>query len=425
MTAGAAPPAFWRAALPPVPGEDALAARCREGLLRLHPGYTPRTGPDGGVLLHPAHPDAGSGPKQLSPGAWRALRVFTRPATAPEAFEALGPGRADSTAAALVLDGVLQVRRRGGEPGSGRFLSGPAAFAAFAHAPGDGWQSWTSGDQQLHHRLAVDTVLPWSTLPLSAQQLSSRLYRAGKVPDTPALRALVGTDAPALLDFLALRPDTPAGRVLAAGWRANPVPPGEGWLSWYPRSRRRAPAARWKLYLGPRPRDVPVVLQALVPALAAGAPAAFKVGGSLHGLLRPDKIVAYFDSRSELLGCARRLAPALAGLPAHPVPFTAPLGTEGLLSWAADPPAARTDARSWRIWVCSDLALALALARTADAAARRTADSPEHRATRTAFAFCSARAHAAEVLDDLSDADPDADPHADADAARDDPAGPG
>jgi hypothetical protein len=95
----------------------------------------------------------------------------------------------------------------------------------------------------------------------------------------------------------------------------------------------------------------------------------FKVGGDVHGLLRPDKLVAYFAGFDQLAEAADRLSARLAGLPAHGVPFTAEVSSDGLLSWGVDPP--RQDQRltssgqSWRLWVVGRLAAALLAARSA------------------------------------------------------------
>jgi len=93
----------------------------------------------------------------------------------------------------------------------------------------------------------------------------------------------------------------------------------------------------------------------------------WKIGADLAGLLRPDKIVAYFPDFDALARAAQILCERLDGLPAHGVPFTAEIGGGGLLSWGMDPP--RDEAlpwsgpESWRIWLANRLARALLDAR--------------------------------------------------------------
>lgn len=67
---------------------------------------------------------------------------------------------------------------------------------------------------------------------------------------------------------------------------------------------------------------------------------------------------------------AARIRAALDGCPAQGVPFTAPLGDDGLLSWGMDPPAAAqshawAERESWRLWVTNRLATAILAASVA------------------------------------------------------------
>jgi hypothetical protein len=105
--------------------------------------------------------------------------------------------------------------------------------------------------------------------------------------------------------------------------------------------------------------------------------ARFKIGDSAAGLLRPDKPVAYFETRDALEEAADALRRELAGCEAQGVPFTASLDDSGLLSWGVDPPAADRvlrwrDAESWRFWIAQRLGGALAVAKRA-----RTASAVE------------------------------------------------
>jgi hypothetical protein len=86
------------------------------------------------------------------------------------------------------------------------------------------------------------------------------------------------------------------------------------------------------------------------------------------GLLRPDKLVAYFTDQETLMSVADRLGERLRGMTAHGVPFTAAIDGDGLLSWGVDPPAAARPLswqpqQSWRSWISLALAGALLEAR--------------------------------------------------------------
>ena len=85
----------------------------------------------------------------------------------------------------------------------------------------------------------------------------------------------------------------------------------------------------------------------------------FKVGRGIHGLLRPDKMIAYFDDVARLRDVAAALTHALSGWPVHGVPFTTDLGGDGLVSWAVDPQGGATG-ESWRAWLTARLAAAVA-----------------------------------------------------------------
>jgi hypothetical protein len=112
---------------------------------------------------------------------------------------------------------------------------------------------------------------------------------------------------------------------------------------------------------------LPEALGAALEVLTGLGVAQIKVGRGLEGVLRPDKMVAYFPTFEALAAAAERLQRALSGCAAQGVPFTAPIDDEGLLSWGLDPPPPR-DApawlgrESWRVWVTRRLAAALAAA---------------------------------------------------------------
>jgi hypothetical protein len=88
------------------------------------------------------------------------------------------------------------------------------------------------------------------------------------------------------------------------------------------------------------------------------------------GLLRPDKIVAYFPDFERLAKAAEAVSARLGGVPAQGVPFTSEIGGDGLLSWGMDPPASELAAwggrESWRLWLTHRLARALLAARSAE-----------------------------------------------------------
>ncbi len=159
------------------------------------------------------------------------------------------------------------------------------------------------------------------------------------------------------------------GLVAAAavsGWQQRmSVQQAAGWLLLHRDDERTEWSSELfghKLYLSPMPDAVATVVPVAAAAAARVGVSRFKIGADASGLLRPDKIVFYTVSAAELGALADALAVALAGIPAHGVPFTAPLTDDGLLSWAGDPPGVGTqDRESWRMFVCRRLGRLLAL----------------------------------------------------------------
>jgi hypothetical protein len=104
----------------------------------------------------------------------------------------------------------------------------------------------------------------------------------------------------------------------------------------------------------------------MIPAIEHCRANAFKIGKDLMGVLRSDKMIAYFSHREQAHEAADRILAQLKGCPSHGVPFTAQLGSP-LLSCGEDPPADRDvppwlARQSWRLWVTNRLAVALAQA---------------------------------------------------------------
>ena len=271
---------------------------------------------------------------------------------------------AGRTIGRLVADGVLEVEREGA------FVHGAAAFE-LRRETGEG-----AGGGQLA-ALSLAALRYGAALGIDDPlRLSFRLYGYNRRPLTPRWqRRLAG--AAAVEGFLGVAPGGANRPRLDAAWL--PTPPSAAWLSW--RSRRAdaaaaadtAPAdggATFKLYVSPAPEALAETFGAVLDALEAARAPQFKVGAGAAGLLRADKIVAYFPSFERLAAAAEAMTPRLAGIAAQGVPFTSEIGGDGLLSWGMDPP--QTIARggrswngpiSWRLWLTHRLARALISAR--------------------------------------------------------------
>lgn len=284
-----------------------------------------------------------------------AVRALTRAAAdlfrslaRPRAVDPAGAGGPDALAR-LVLDGVLEVEHRGA------FVSLTGAHRLYfdgSPPPRQASRLAAVSDDAVRYAESLGVVDP--------RVLRQRLYRYHSRPASPAWRRRLAADG-AVSRFLRI------GRAARRGLSHALEP---GWHYWRPtRSAARSTPA-FKLYVSPGIDDVPAALEATLALLSrARGIVAVKVGRDVHALLRPDKLVAYFRDGDALRAAAGELATALRGLRAHGVPFTADLTGDGLLSWAADPPADAISLDwagdgSWRVWIASRLASSLALAAT-------------------------------------------------------------
>ena len=258
----------------------------------------------------------------------------------------------------LVLDGVLEIELEGA------FVSGARALPVL------GPRENNRAAGRLNH-LADEALRYGESLHLEdADELAARLYSYGAVPLSPTwTRRLRGSDE--VLDFLAASPGTALHRDLASSFTHTPAQEDGAWMSWSKPSRRTPGPTDpiYKLYVSPQPEDLPRTFRELVQVLAGQDHLQFKVGASALGVLRPDKVVVYFESVELLQRAADLLATRLSSVAPQGVPFSAEIAGDGLLSWGMDPPrSARVlswqDHDSWRLWVVRRLARAIVTAQS-------------------------------------------------------------
>src|SRR6266536_2880045 len=113
-----------------------------------------------------------------------------------------------------------------------------------------------------------------------------------------------------------------------------------------------------KLYISPTPEALADAFPRIADELVRSDVRSFKVGRGIEGLLRPDKIIAYFEDHAYMKAVAGALDRSLSGCPVQGVPFTAEAAGNGLLSSGVDPPPGNA-AASWRSWVTKRLAASL------------------------------------------------------------------
>lgn len=272
-----------------------------------------------------------------------------------ELFESLATpaslGDSAADAVDLVLDGILEIESSDG------FVSGAGALPLVGiSAPEPGGA--LSRDALLHAQ-EIESSDP--------QTLAMELYHYNHIPISPFWRTRF-SGAEAVLAHIGADRGT-LRAILDRHWTQSQL--GNQWLSW---TSAIAPLPEggevtYKLYVSPRPERIRDAFQALVRVLAA-VPATFKMGSNAAGLLRPDKLAAYFATREELDEAASMMRRELAGCEAHGLPFTAALDDSGLLSWGVDPPETEhvlrwLERQSWRLWIAQRLGSAMALAKAA------------------------------------------------------------
>jgi hypothetical protein len=342
---------------------DRLPAEQRELLRDL------RKDPDFYGVLRPTE-GSGGGLKSVSRDTALLYLTLQQPGNLPEYVRTFLGDRCNEEMTKLVLDGILSVQW------NDQFVSGSEA-ASLLH----GEREELSRAQEVTGflgRLSLEALRYGQGLNLSdAMTLSERLYAYNREPLSPYWKTTLRDEHDAE-EFLGIR-DSSCRDLLDRHWiRAPPSANNGGWLAW--QSRRFAPGdslggrkIACKLYISPKTSHLPEAFPSMLAALGRSRAHHFKAGKDANGLLRPDKIVAYFASYEDLIESADLLKTALAGCPAQGVPFTAELTDDGLLSWGVDPEVAGQvlpwlGTESWRLWVTNRLAVALIAARSEDSA---------------------------------------------------------
>jgi hypothetical protein len=288
-----------------------------------------------------------------------ALLIFTlqTPGRLPSYVRALLDRQDGEDIARLVLDGILEIEC------DGAFLSGADAYPLlYGIAP----LPEAAGVPTRLSRAALQYA---QALPIDdPMKLAARLYFYNRRPFTAMWRRQFPTQE-AVDRFLGLDLEHTMSDPAYQHWTRISAPAGsKGWHAWRSRRARREADSTYKLYVSPDHACMAEAWRSTIGILAGYGAHMIKIGCDIQGMLRPDKIVAYFGRFADLEAGAAHLQRELAGCAAHGVPFTAALGADGLLSWGTDPPRDQQvmswqSSESWRVWVCHRLAAALVLAR--------------------------------------------------------------
>jgi hypothetical protein len=243
----------------------------------------------------------------------------------------------------LVLDGVVEVEA------DDAFRSGAAALPYLRKW---GWLPDAEADG-----LSLEAIQYGARLaPQDRIWLSGRLYAYNRWP--LLARAQHDLARRGIDSVLGLTPEVL--RRISRSWRLTET--NGPWRRYQSRSGRLGSSTH-KLYVSVGMDDIATALAASIDVFSRTKTPAFKVTGNVDEIARPDRLVAYFADLGSLLETAAAVDAALAGCTRQGVPFTAPIGSSGVVSWGMDPPFDPSrlpwQGPSWRRWVTDVLASAI------------------------------------------------------------------
>lgn len=341
-------------------------------------------------ILRPVE-QSGLGIKSVSRDTALLFLTLREPGPLPAYARALAGKDFEKVLSRLLLDNILEVQS------GDEFVSGATAFPLLH---GEQKTVTTKADGEIG-RLSADALKYGQALAVEdMMELSMRLYSYHRVPASPRWKRLFPTSEK-VAEHLGIDRYGRHRRLLDEFWQESKprgdgapetqagledgtpgggpalTPPlteredSDGWFAWHTRQVRLTPrqsAFTYKLYISPRPEVIKEAFDTTLTTLSTSQANHFKVGADVYGLLRPDKMVAYFWNFTDLQAASESLAQKLSGCPAHGVPFTAEIAGGGLLSWGVDPPDSQQllswqPRESWRLWLTNRLANALLAAK--------------------------------------------------------------
>ena len=275
----------------------------------------------------------------------------------PHYFISSGTTKNNETMARLVLDSILEINW------AGNFVSGASALTAiygnaiFENNEMPGYLS----------ELSMKAIrYAWMLDDIDMRSLATKLYTFNSLTWDSAMRAAF-LERYSIKEFLFGDSDHTMKKEFEVDWYFVEGSEKKGWLSWVRYSKRKMgtlPSGQtYKLYISPLINDLPAVLQKSIPILTASDAISFKTGSTLPGLLRPDKLVVYFEYPEALFQTVGLLKQELKCYAAQGVPFSAQLDETGFLSHGIDPPGSEVldaiESGSWRTKIADMLALAI------------------------------------------------------------------
>lgn len=320
--------------------------------------------PDFYGILRPVA-GASLGIKSVSRDTALLYLTLREPGPLPAYMQTLAKESFESVVLRLLCDNVLEMQV------GNEFVSGAQAYARLHARP-------LTACADGAHRLSIDALRYAQHLHLpDVQALSMRLYSFNRLPVSTKWKKRF-PDSAAVAAHLGIDQDGANRARLDKYWisATEKGEPADGWYAWNRRDQHGRTVhdeRSWKLYVSPHPDALREVFEITLDVLSAAPVRQFKVGADVYGVLRPDKLVAYFGNFDDLRAVAETLDRRAGGHLAQGVPFSAQIGESGLLSWGVDPPESQQllswqPRESWRLWLTNRLAHALHTAATAPTA---------------------------------------------------------
>jgi hypothetical protein len=274
-------------------------------------------------------------------------------------YLALAPGeKTHTTITQLVLDHILEIEY------DQSFVGGRAALKWIYrdhsyNFPDQGNHIAKISLQSIHYAYCINIT--------DIKILAAKIYTAHTYP-MDSRKRLAFLAAQSIIQFLVPAADKELDYLLTENWLAGNNGANPAWLIWHSKKNKRSyltsnDKPQLKLYISPRHEDFPAVFKKSLTILSATSAFSFKTGATIAGLLRPDKMVVYFENEPDLHFAASLLKPVLREFDAQGVPFSCQLDEKGLLSWGMDPPGKSSnnypDGSSWRYRISYQLAVAI------------------------------------------------------------------
>ena len=275
----------------------------------------------------------------------------------PHYFIVSGTQSSNEVLARLLLDNIIEIEWKG------NYVSGPLALPAIYG------ETIFEEDKIPDHlsELSLKAIYyAWRLDETDFRSVSYKLYTFNTIP-WDISEKLAFNNKHSVKEFLFSATDTTFRQVMEKQWNAFGDHDTNYWLSW-DRSFTAKPIRSnskysYKLYISPLVNDLPEIFKRFIPVISASDAFHFKAGATIEGILRPDKLVAYFYTSEALMDTTAILQKELSGFQAHGVPFSAQSDANGLLSHGADPPSTDVlhsiEGGSWRTKIADQLALAI------------------------------------------------------------------